>query len=87
MSTFGNGGFNPIPGGNIFNPSVSNGTYGFIHTNSLCNPWANANTTVQLHNTTTLKKGDGYVAVYHDGKYSYTLDQNGNPTNGGFRFG
>lgn len=84
--TFWNGSFHSAPNG-IFNPSTPNGTHGFISPNPISSALTQRNGRPSLDNAVTLQKGDGYVAVYHNGNYSHTLDQHGNPTNGGFRFG
>lgn len=60
MSNWGNGGFNPVPGGssNIWSASVPNGTYGAV-----IPPFGslgNANTTRQISGI-TITKGNGYV--------------------------
>lgn len=59
-----NGGYNPIPGGNIWSPSVPQGTYGTVLPD-----WniKTSNTTPQLTGPTFVK-GNGYVQkIYNDG--------------------
>jgi hypothetical protein len=84
MSSWGNGGYNPIPGNNfnnIFSSSVPNGTYG------ACLPTfgslGNYHTSPQL-TAPTIVKGNGYVRVEsNDGTGKYTVYNNLGQVTGG----
>lgn len=59
----GNGCWNPVPGGNIYDPSVPNGTYGvIIPPFGSFGSFGNSNTTPQISGQ-TVTKGNGYVRV------------------------
>jgi len=71
MNTWGNGGFKPVPGGNIFNPYVPNGTYGAQL--PIFGSVGNSNTTPQL-TAPTITKGNGFVRVnYNDDFGGYAV--------------
>lgn len=76
---FGNGGYKPIPGNNIWSPLVPNGTYGTI--TPIFGSLGNAHTTPQI-NGVRVTKGNGYVRYnYPDGYYRVVSD-NGMETSG-----
>ena len=80
--SFGNGGYNPVPGGigNIWSSSVPSGTYGVI--TPMFGSLGNSNTTPQISGI-TITKGNGYVTSQNSqtGR-SVTVSSNGMRSNG-----
>ena len=72
MSNWGNGGYNPIPGGygNIWSPTVPNGRYGVVI--PLFGSVGNSNTTPQISGTSVIK-GNGYVRVENTTTGQFTV--------------
>lgn len=81
MTSFGNGGYNPIPGGysNIWSPSVPNGRYGVI--TPTFGSIGNSNTTPQISGETIIK-GNGYVRVEHGNGHFTVYGDNGSVDHG-----
>lgn len=76
MSNFGNGGYNPVPGGynNIWNPAVPNGTYGVV--TPIFGSFGNSNSTPQISGT-TIVKGNDYVRYDYANGHSTIVRSDG----------
>lgn len=72
--SWGNGGFKPIPGGNIWSSSVSNGSYGVI--TPPFGSVGNSNTTPQISGTKIIK-GNGYVRYEYPSGHFTVVNSNG----------
>ena len=74
MSSYGNGGYNPVPGGlnNIWN--APNGVYGVV--TPIFGSLGNSNSTPQISGDTYIK-GNGYVRIEHPSGHFTVISDNG----------
>jgi hypothetical protein len=80
---YGNGGYNPVPGGinNIWSPSVPNGQYGVVIPRF--GSFGNSNTTPQISGT-NIYKGNGYVRYTDTETGQFTVVTDNGMVSGGW---